>query len=421
MSRINEKMRLQQDLYRFFLMTTSTAQSSNECDEVLNYLILHEDIKQQRYLSRSIIFKSNWATIVFSSLSDTRLRDYIRMNQSFLNYLVDLISHDSIFHNKFSSTQNFIENQLKYALFRLKHDDSASEFLSTAIFWEISKRHVFDCIKRVVETLCRLKNKFVKWSDAKTRTRESLINDTREKRFIDVVEKIDDTNIVLHTKSDDKYDEKLFFNRKKRYALNLCAVCDSNKKFIYFLTDWSNSQHDQRIFVVDDLHKNFTNFFFEDKTRCDVFEYLIDIRYLQEQYLLDDNVYINIIYLIASYKVFHTNNSNIRRFNRRLFRIRIDIEHAFEILKSRWRSLTELRLRIRNKKNYTYVIRWIIACVILHNILSNIQDEWDENEEWWISEKENAHDEKLRQLIIKQLNERIAKREHVKEMILSND
>jgi hypothetical protein len=141
----------------------------------------------------------------------------------------------------------------------------------------------------------------------------------------------------------------------------------------------------------------------------------------QDQYLLNDSAYINIIYLIASYKASHTNDSNVRRFNKRLSRVRIDIEHAFEILKDRWRSLTELRLRVRNKKNYIYVIRWIIACVILHNILLNIKDDWDEKEEWWTSEKEDAHDEKLKQMIIRQLNENIAKREHVKEMILSND
>ncbi len=56
------------------------------------------------------------------------------MNQSFLKHLVELISHDFVFHNKFTTFQIFIENQLKYALFRLEHDDSASEFLSTAIF-----------------------------------------------------------------------------------------------------------------------------------------------------------------------------------------------------------------------------------------------------------------------------------------------
>jgi hypothetical protein len=76
---------------------------------------------------------------------------------------------------------------------------------------------------------------------------------------------MNETNIVLNNKSDDKYDEELFFNRKKRYALNLCAVCDANRRFIYFLTDWSNSQHDQRIFVVENLHKNPQTYFSKDE------------------------------------------------------------------------------------------------------------------------------------------------------------
>jgi hypothetical protein len=64
-----------------------------------------------------------------------------------------------------------------------------------------------------------------------------LINDDRESEFIEVIEKVDETNIVLSTKPNESYEDELFFNRKKRYAMNLCAMCDTSKKFIYFLTD----------------------------------------------------------------------------------------------------------------------------------------------------------------------------------------
>ncbi len=66
-----------------------------------------------------------------------------------------------------------------------------------------------------------------------------------------MIEKVNETNIVLNIKSNENYKDELFFNQKKRYAMNLCAMCDINKKFIYFLTDWSNSQHDQRIFAAN--------------------------------------------------------------------------------------------------------------------------------------------------------------------------
>jgi hypothetical protein len=92
---------------------------------------------------------------------------------------------------------------------------------------------------------------------------------------------MNEIDIVLFIKSNEKYNDELFFNRKKRYVLNLCAMCDSNKKFIYYLIDWFNSQHDQRIFAAENLHRNLTNYF------------------LNDQYLLNDSAYINIIYVIT--------------------------------------------------------------------------------------------------------------------------
>jgi hypothetical protein len=184
--------------------------------------------------------------------------------------------------------------------------------------------------------------------------------------------------------------------------MNLCAICDSDKRFTYFLCEWSNSQHDQRIFAAEDIYRHSTIYFIDD------------------QFLLSDSVYINTSYLITSYKTSHTRNIEIRRFNRRLSRIRIDIEHVFEILKDRWKSLIDLRLRVRDKKSYIYVIRWIIACVILHNILLNIQNEWDEEEEWWTTEEE-IHDEELKQLSNKQLIERLIKRDQMKELVLNEN
>jgi hypothetical protein len=150
---------------------------------------------------------------------------------------------------------------LKYALYRLDHNNNESEFLSIVIIWDVFERHVFDCIKRVIEALCRLKKRFVRWSNERARIRKILVNNIRQDEFIKVMRKMNEIDIVLFIKSNEKYDDELFFNRKKRYALDLCAICDFNKKFIYFLSDWFNSQHDQRIFAVEDLHRNLSLLF----------------------------------------------------------------------------------------------------------------------------------------------------------------
>jgi hypothetical protein len=278
MSRISDKVKTQRELYLLFLHYSRL----NETSETFHYLILSKGLEKQRYLNpRVFVFKFNWASSVLSQLFIDRFREYVRMNRESLSHIVKLIRRDSVFHNKSSNLQTFVENQVLFALYRLEHDDNVSEFLIFAIMWRIFERHLFDCIKRVVEALCRLKNKFVKWSNSKARTRESLQNNERQKDFIEVVGKVDETDIVLNIKSDDKYERELFFNRKKRYVIDLCAACDCSKRFIYFFCEWSNSQHDQRVFFAEDLQKNSTLYFFAD------------------QYLLGDSVYINILYLMS--------------------------------------------------------------------------------------------------------------------------
>jgi hypothetical protein len=253
MSRINTKKKMQIDLHHFYLVENVAVIIEHELNEALMYQILFENLKHQRYFfsSRSLISKSIWIASVLFNLSETRFRSYVKMNRYSFKHVVNLIRQNVAFQNKSTCSQVSVKNQLQYALYRLKHDDSFSEFVFIATFWKVSKNLIFNFTKRVVETLCRLKDTYIKWSNARTRTRESLINDDRESEFIEMIEKVDETNIVLSIKSNESYEDKLFFNRKKRYAMNLCAMYDINKKFIYFFTDWSNSQHDQRIFAAD--------------------------------------------------------------------------------------------------------------------------------------------------------------------------
>ena len=63
-----------------------------------------------------------------------------------------------------------------------------------------------------------------------------MINDVRA-NFIDCVKKLNENDIVFIKKFDDKYDNEIFFNRKKRYVMNLFDICDFKKMFIYMFND----------------------------------------------------------------------------------------------------------------------------------------------------------------------------------------
>lgn len=55
-------------------------------------------------------------------------------------------------------------------------------------------------------------------------------------------------------------------------------------------------------------------------------------------------------------------NPQNKEFNRSLSIVRIDIEHAFGMLKDRWKSLTGLRLILTTQKKYEFACMWITAC-----------------------------------------------------------
>ena len=65
------------------------------------------------------------------------------------------------------------------------------------------------------------------------------------------------------------------------------------------------------------------------------------------------------------------------------------------MLKGRWKSLCGLRLKVDTDEHYEYEIQWIIACVVLHNVLLDVQDSWTENEGWWMPEVDAEHESDL--------------------------
>lgn len=94
----------------------------------------------------------------------------------------------------------------------------------------ISERHILKAITRVVKALFNLKDKVISWPDAQKQLYESMLNDERE-GFIGAVGKVDGTNIDLKFKPGGTFKGEPFFTRKKRYSMDLYAICDFSKQF----------------------------------------------------------------------------------------------------------------------------------------------------------------------------------------------
>lgn len=87
--------------------------------------------------------------------------------------------------------------------------------------------------------------------------------------------------------------------------------------------------------------------------------------------MLADTGYAPDKHIISAYKnpVGGRMTDEQNKFNYQISHVRIAVEHAIGILKERFQSLKELRLRIRGKDSMKYTNLWIRACFVLHNIL----------------------------------------------------
>jgi putative aminopeptidase FrvX len=71
---------------------------------------------------------------------------------------------------------------------------------------------------------------------------------------------------------------------------------------------------------------------------------------------------------------------------------RIIVEHVMGILKGRWCSLKGLRVKIKTKKDTEKVNGWILSCLILHNMVTQFNDDWSDEME---SDIDVSQDEEL--------------------------
>ncbi|KAF9009809.1 hypothetical protein BDZ89DRAFT_908235, partial [Hymenopellis radicata] len=64
---------------------------------------------------------------------------------------------------------------------------------------------------------------------------------------------------------------------------------------------------------------------------------------------------------------------NNARFDTTLSRIRVRSEHCMGALKGRFQCLRGLRIRIKSAEDHLYAIRWVVICIILHNLIIDIE------------------------------------------------
>ena len=96
------------------------------------------------------------------------------------------------------------------------------------------------------------------------------------------------------------------------------------------------------------------------------------------QFLLADSAYALSTTCIPAYKAPAANIPVNTEFNYCIAKSRVRNEHTIGILKGRWALLQQLRLALHTPRDMRHIIRWVNACVTLHNMLAQLGDAWEE-------------------------------------------
>jgi hypothetical protein len=387
-------------------------EDSIQDDQDLHTQLMLEKMRSKRYIFRTPKYRKNRTKFDLEDCLSYDSHNYneeeflysFRLSrESFFLLLEEMSSKKAFKQSKFKK-QRPVAFQLLVFLFRVGKEGTGGGALSVASHFGIGKGSVKNYVRRCVKALHEIKDSVVYWPSQEER-------DLMKARlaafgFRHCVGIIDGTLIVLDFKPE-KYHE-CYYSRKCCYALNVMIVCDDRKRVIYYNAGWPGSTHDNRVFRNTRLFKKREEYF-------SLYEYL-----------LGDSAYSCSSIMVQSFKkaagqaVLPRNKEN---FNNLLAQVRISSEHCIGILKGRFQCLKRNNIKFKDtSKEVKELVDLIGACIVMHNLLINYED--DQIPEEWYARMEDEIDwsmfDEETQHIANVEEEGANRRETVFESIINN-
>lgn len=298
----------------------------------------------------SVPKSSDFVNNVLFQLDENRFKAIVRVTKSTFFGILRLISLDPVFHGENAHKQKPIWFQLLVVFVKCgsygKNRQKTASFLGCG-----DGSSMLKIMMRVFTSILNLTHNYIKWPNEEERIR--LVEVTKHE-FPGCIGYVDGSEIKVYQKPGS--DHEAYFSRKSQYCVKVQAVCDYQLKITHLVLGYSGSVHDGRIYGECALATNPSQFFSEG------------------QFLLGDKAYKLTSTVITPFK----ENSGMiaetirNKFNRRLSKFRIRIEHLFGVLTERFESLKELRIDVKDVDTTKYVCQWILVCCVLHNIILDL-------------------------------------------------
>ena len=333
-------------------------ESTQEFAEIIG---LYANLNESRYLNmRSPLPRIDGLKSILFDFPDRQFQQICRMDKASFVSIENLISNHPIFHNLSMNKQTDVWIQLMVVLNRLGCDGNGASIGKMAIFTGIGEGTVLLFTDRVFTAILSLKDKSIKWPNSRERRRISRAFAAKD-GLENAVGVVDGTHIHFAWKPG--IDGEVYWTRKSRYSLNVQLVCDNKGRIIYYVIGWPGSVFDSTVFGESPLFQQPDKFFSEF------------------QYILGDAGYGSTAFICTPFRNPAAQIAENSLFNELFSSARVIIEHVNGILKGRFQSLKGVRILIKEKSDFEKMNNWILVCLILHNILLEIRDSWNEEED----------------------------------------
>lgn len=287
------------------------------------------------------------------AFKDNQFRLHFRMNADTFELLCSVLAH----HVKENPSRGRkpvpLDRKVLMCLWFLgSQGESIRTIAKTFDVCESSASVILDSI---IKALNNLKTMVIQWPTA------ADINDIVQgffniSAFPNVFGIMATTHIPILTPKDHP---EVFVNRKKCHTIVLQTICDHTMKFTDCYTGWPGSVHDSVVLCESDIFREIENntahyFPEEDVHLLGAVAYPLK-KWLVTPYLEDEN------YLLPGHQ----------EYNRRLTETRLIAQHAFTLLRGRWK-----RLKFVGMTRTALIPNVIMACCVLHNFCLGHEEEF---------------------------------------------
>ncbi|KAI7934703.1 hypothetical protein MJO29_015966 [Puccinia striiformis f. sp. tritici] len=338
------------------MLVESDSEDNSDLEEFY-YYSLH--LLQKRYLKprhSAARLDPRYDMLALQELPDSSFLQLFRMRfPCFLN-LLQLLQPNPIFYNNSHNPQRELPIQLAIAICRLGSNGNGSAVYRLRNLFQVGYGTINLYTCRVITAVYEFRSSMITWPTEAERLELSQV--MQEEGFPGCVGFVDGTTIPLSQKPPK--DGSHYWDRKKRYSISVTLICDVNKKFISYLAGYPGSCHNAYVFSNMKVAQQPQQYF--DRN----------------QFLLADSAYSSDQYVIPAYKGKELLVRDNVNFNYYLAQSRVRIKHAIGILKGRFSSLREIRTQLRSRSKGKAAVKWIISCLILHNLLADLKDQWNE-------------------------------------------